>query len=164
MPELKREGDIELAQDLDYERRAYTTRKVATVFFVLLILAGLLGLLGRSGPLSDASASDGSRLEVSYERFLRMDSATEVEVAIGAGSGPTEIAVDSDYLEGFNVSGINVEPKSTMVEGDRVVYVFDQTAPSQVTFVLEPEELGFQSATVYGPAGAELSFDQWVWP
>ncbi len=164
MPELIREGDIELAQHLEHERRAFAARKLATVLFVLLIVAALLGLLGRSGPLSDASARDGSRLEVGYERFLRMDSATELEVSIGAGSGPTELAFSSNYLEGFNVSGFSVEPASASVEADRVVYVFDQSAPSQVTFVLEPEEIGFQSATLYGPGGAELSFDQWVWP
>ncbi|HEX5983944.1 MAG TPA: hypothetical protein VFY69_07040 [Solirubrobacterales bacterium] len=164
MPELIREGEIEVAQDLDHERRAYTARKVATVLFVLLIVAGLLGLLGRSGPLSDASARDGSQLEVGYERFLRIDSPTELEVSLGAGSGPTELALASDYLEGFNVSGFTVEPESSSVEGDRVVYVFDQSAPSQITVVLEPEEIGFQSATLYGPGGAELSFDQWVWP
>lgn len=164
MAEPGRGSEIELAEDLDFERRSVITRRIASVVFALLIAAALLGLLGRSGPLSDAGARDGAQLEVGYERFLRLASPTELEVSLGAGSGPTELAFASDYLEGFNVSGFSIEPESATAEGDRIVYVFDQEAPSRITFFLEPEEIGFQSASLEGPNGSEVSFDQWVWP
>lgn len=163
MTELTRVGDIDVPQDLRYERRAYRVRQVFTPVFGAVLLAGVLGLLGRGGALSDTRASaDG--VSVGYERFLRARTPTDLEVRITRGAGMTDVALSQSLLDGFRVEGYSVEPESTKVLPDRVVYTFDQRAPSEVTFTLEPERSGLHEGTVFGPGGASVRVRQWTWP
>jgi hypothetical protein len=163
MTRLERVGDIDVPQDVPYERKAYRVRQVVAVVFAAVLVAALLGLLGRSGPLSDATAR-GDGLAVGYERFLRVKSPTQLDVQIGAGGGPTRIAISRALLDELQVDGSSAQPQQTSLRPDRVVYTFDQQPPSQVTFVVEPQRAGRLRGTVYGPGGATVSFSQWVWP
>ena len=162
-PILTRVDDIDVPQDLAHEKRAYRVRLVFAVVFGLLIVAGLLGLLGGSGALSETSAST-SGVSVEYERFLRFKTPTDITVKVDGGAHKTNIALSHDFLENFRVQGYSVEPESTAVTSDRVVYTFDQQPPSQITLVVEPQQIGRQSGTVYGPGRSAVDVDQWVWP
>ncbi len=164
MTELTRVGDLDVPQDLRYERRAYRVRQVAALFFALVLAAGLLGLLGRSGPLSDTTAAAGGDLAVAYQRFLRLQSPTELDIRIGAGQDETNIAISQDLLQSFRVESFSAEPQDTTVLADRVVYTFDQQPPSRVTVVLDPRRIGRQRGTIYGPGDAAVRISQWVWP
>lgn len=163
MTDSVRVGDIDLPQDLRYERRAYRVRQAASIGFGLLLVGGLLGLFGRSGVLSETTASDGA-LTVGYERFLRAKTPTELEVRLGAGPESADVAISQGLLEDFRVEGYSVEPESTTALPDRVVYTFAQRPPSRVSFSLEPERAGRHRGTVYGPGGAAVEITQWVWP
>ena len=59
-------GDLEVGQDLDFQRREWAVQRVGWGAMALVILAALLGLFGSSGPLSRAAtnaADDLVRLE-----------------------------------------------------------------------------------------------------
>ena len=163
MTEIVRVGDIDVPQDLPYERRSYHVRLVFAVIFALVLVAGLLGLLGRSGPLSETTRSAGD-VTVEYERFLRLKTPTPLRIALGGGEGQTNIAVSRGLLEDFRIQSSSVEPEDTTVLPDRVVYTFDQQPPTAVTFVLEPQEIGRHRGTIYGPANTPVDISQWVWP
>ena len=69
MSEHHRVGDLEISQDLTFQRRSWIVQRVGWVMLALLILAALGGLFG-PGPLSRARAGphDGP-LWVEYQRF-----------------------------------------------------------------------------------------------
>jgi hypothetical protein len=162
-PKLTQLGDIVVPQDLEYEQRAYRVRLVFAVVFGLVLVAALLGLLGRSGPLSSTTKSAGD-VGVDYERFVRLQTPTELTVHVRGGAHKTNVALSRSFLESFQVDSFSVDPESTAVTPDRVVYTFDQQAPSAVTVVLEPQRVGRQTGTIYGPGQNAVRISQWVWP
>ena len=163
MTRLVRVGDIDVPQDLAHERRAYRARRLTAVVFGLVLAAALLGLLGRSGPLSDTSASAGG-LQVGYERFLRLDTPTELQIAIGVGQGETDIAISRALLDDLEIQSYSIEPQTTTALPDRVVFTFEQQPPSTVTLAVEPQRIGRLRGAVYGPGDARVSLSHWVWP
>ncbi len=77
MTDVRRVGDLEVPEDLRFQRRQWLLHRAAWVLLVgLLVLAGL-GLFS-SGPISYISrASKDSRLARDYERYLRFGKPTE---------------------------------------------------------------------------------------
>jgi hypothetical protein len=50
--QLPRIGDLEIRQDLSFERRDWMMQRLGWAVIGLLILAGLTGLTGSSGPMT----------------------------------------------------------------------------------------------------------------
>lgn len=162
MAEISRVGDLEIAQDLGYERRALRLRNVFAVVWGLIVVAALLGLFG-TGPLSDARTSDGP-LRAEYERFTRFGTTSELSVAPGGGEGSTNIAVSRAYLHDMVIDDIQPQPEGASVLSDRIVYTFDVQPPAEVKFFSTFREIGPQKATIWGPDGRRLSYTQFVYP
>ncbi len=57
MAVVKRQGDLEINEDLEFQYRAWKRQKTAWRIMVLVLLSALMGLLG-DGPLSDAKAGE----------------------------------------------------------------------------------------------------------
>lgn len=55
--EARRIGDLEISQDLEFQKRSWTIQRVGWVVIALLILAGLLGVFGK-GIAADATAGE----------------------------------------------------------------------------------------------------------
>ncbi len=88
----KREADLEMRQDLEFQRRMWVVQRVGWVMMALAALAALLGLFGGAGASSGATA--GSReapLSIEeYERFLRVGKPAALRVHVGAPPGTGE--------------------------------------------------------------------------
>ena len=67
---IVRSGDLEIAQDMTFQRRSWAVQRVGWGVVAVTIGAALLGLLG-SGPLSRSTAVAPGAFAVEYERFVR---------------------------------------------------------------------------------------------
>lgn len=172
MSEMKRVGDLEVAEDMKAQRRNWRFQAVGSVFMVLLALAGLLGLLGGTGPLSRATAGNGGGpLSVTeYERFLRFGKPSTLEVRLeeaATGGAETRVWLDRDYVRGVEFQEIDPEPVSVETTPGRVYYELDAGSggPVTATFELEPDEIGpLQGRMGLDDGGAPVSFGQFVYP
>jgi hypothetical protein len=83
MAEVQRAGDLELNQDLRFQRRMWAVQRIGWAVMALVVLAGLLGLFG-PGPLSSATAGkeEGPLLVEGYERFVRFRIPTTLQVRL----------------------------------------------------------------------------------
>jgi hypothetical protein len=168
MANVQRVGDLEVEEDLDFQRREWTAERVAWVVMGLLLLAALLGVFGR-GPLSNATAEEGS-LRVGYARFERKGAPTEVRVEIAAGTahqGQVHLWLDRDYAMGVEIRQIAPEPEQAQTGGDRVLYVFQVNDPSQPVDVivrLEHDDWGVKTGRIGLVNGPELELRQIVYP
>ncbi|MFP5362307.1 MAG: hypothetical protein ACLGI5_06225 [Thermoleophilia bacterium] len=162
MAETGRVGDLEIAQDLGYERRALRLRNAFAVVWGLILVAALLGVFG-TGPLSSARTSDGP-LQVEYERFTRFGTTTELSIAPGGGEGTTNVAISRPYLHDLVINDIQPQPAGATVLPDRIVYSFDMQPPAEIKFFSTFREIGRQTATIWGPDGRRLSYAQFVYP
>ena len=168
---IQRVHDLEIDQDLVFERRSHRVEQVGLGLMVALVLAAALGLLG-SGPLSAATAR-GDALAVEFHRFSRYQSSETLRVRLdGRATSAPEVRVwiDRAYLDGARLE--SVLPAPVRVEGaaDRLVFVFavaDRERPVTIDIVRQPERIGRSLGRVglEGPIAAEaVTFRQFVFP
>src|SRR5688500_9157378 len=125
MAEFQRIGDLEIDQDLDFNRRDTRFQRIGMGGMCVAALAAALVLTG-SGPLSKAVA-EGTRERVEYSRFCRQGVDTYLVVeqpAPGAGVQKTTITFEVSYLKKFEVRKITPEPESVVAEDRKLRYEF----------------------------------------
>ena len=165
--QLRRVGDLEIEQHLDLQERLWRFQRIGWGIMALLVLAALSGLTG-SGPLSRAWAgSPGDLLRVRYDRFLRAESLSALEVHLGPSGRETRIWFSRDYLEAVPFERAVPEPERVEMGPDRVTYVFRQAAAGgtgRITFYGPVTTVGRVEGRVGLPGGPEVRFGQFVYP
>ncbi len=166
---MERIGDIELSQDLDYQRRSWIAQRVGWIFFGLLMVAAFAGFLG-AGPFSAATAGEGTPLQVQYGRFVRHRAPVEMKIAVQPGAVQGEearISVNREYLEQVEIQNVVPEPDSVETAGDRLTYVFKVANAGEVnklTFNFMPITIGQHEVRVGLEGGPEHTFKQMIYP
>ena len=170
MPNIPRVGDLEIKQDLDYQRREWICQRVGWVVMALVVFAALAGLLG-TGPLSKTSAtsSDGS-LRVEFNRFLHYHNPDMLKVYLAGGvarNGELRVWLDRSYLDAIEIEKTSPEPVRVEIGEDRHIYVFPVADPSQPTVVVFHFQAD-QRLTLSGRVGVAdkeaAEFSQFVYP
>ena len=168
--ELQRVDDLEIGQDLEFQRREWTIQRIGWAAMALIALAALLGLFG-SGPLSHATAGqEGDPLRLAYARLDRKRSPSDLRLEIAAGTaqeGQVRLWLDRAYLAGLELQQILPEPDQAQASGDRMVYVFQVGDPNQATeviFQVEHNTFGLKTGRVGLVDGPGLEFRQLVYP
>lgn len=171
MAEYPRVGDLEVDQDLDYEKRAYNVRRVAWWLMALIVLAALAGLFG-SGPLSHARAGEaGDPLSLEYGRFARLTAPATLEIHLSpqaAAAGEARIWIDRRYLQDMQIEDMVPEPERVEAGADRLVFVFPLAtgSPGATSFELhlQAQRVGSLHGRVGLEGGPSLDFHQFVYP
>jgi hypothetical protein len=165
-----RVGDLEIDQDLDFQRRSWSVQRAGWLAIAAAILAGLLGLFG-TGPLSRTFAVDPqSPLWLEYERFGRQMSAATLRLHLGpgaSGGGRARVWLDEAYLDAVQIQRITPRPEREETGPGRTYFVFATTAsdrPTVVTFHLQPARFGALTGQVGLDDGPPLRFHQWIYP
>jgi len=163
-------GDLEIHQDLPFERRNWRAQRIGWAVIGLFVLAGLAGLFGR-GPLASATrTSQRGALRVDYERFTRHGSPAELRVTVAPQAleaATVRILVSLSYLQGLQVEGVEPPPESVLISGDYLVYSFDVEAgqPARILFRVIPDQYFLRTAEVGLTHGRErVGFRQFVFP
>jgi hypothetical protein len=165
---MPRVGSLEIDQDLELELRQWSVQRVGWAVFLLILIAGLAGLLG-GGPLGHAEAS-ADPLTVGYERFARTRAATELEVHISPGAAPNgevEIWLDRGYLDKVDIEVVLPQPSGMAAAADRIIFRFivnDPAEPGEIIFDVQPSEPGRIEARLGLVDGPEVRFDQFIYP
>lgn len=170
MTKIQRVGELEIAQDLDYQRRSWVVQRVGWVVMALATLAALLGLFG-GGPLSRATVGEQNEpLSVEYDRFGRLQSQTTLRVNLGPDAGrerKVSVWLNREYLEGFQIQQVTPQPERVEAGSERLTYVFQlskSNQPTAVTFYLQPEHIGSVPGQVGLVEGQTLNFTQFIYP
>ena len=167
---MQRIGDLELSQDLDFQRRSWRVQRIGQGLMLLVVLAALLGLLG-GGPLSRATAGAANApLQVDYGRFVRHGGPTQMDIRLQPGAahgGSARVWLDRAYVDGIEIERIEPEPTCVEAGHDRISYVFTMNPPDQpatVTFSIMPDQMGLRTVRVGLDGGNTLTFRQMVYP
>jgi hypothetical protein len=168
MDEFARVGDLQVAQDPDFQRREWWAQRVGRVVMAVVVAGGVAGLFG-TGPLSQATATEPGGLRVDYERFERVQAPTALRIHVhprAVSGGRAEIWIDRDYLLESEVVSVDPPPAAVAVTADRVVYAFDvpePTRPAVVVVRLRLQRAGLRTRRVGAATGA-VSFRQLAYP
>src|SRR5918992_325114 len=166
MPGLRRIGDLELEEDIEFQRRDWAVRHIAWAVLALVFLAALLGIFG-NGILSKATlGDDGMLLQVEYQRFGRYKAPMDLKIRLGPEAiqeGKVRLWLERNYLNTIQVETIVPQPDSVESDANRLIYVFDVPSsnfPVEVTFLVQSENIGYQTGRVGIEGGPSLNFSQ----
>lgn len=167
---VKRVGDIEVDQDLAFQRREWRFERAGWVLIGLVVVLAALGLFG-SGPLSSATAgSDDAGLTVAYQRFVRHTGEGEVTIRIDARharDGQVEVQIDGTYLAGLQVRSVHPEPVEVRAGPDGLTYLFalgEDATELEVSLDFRPQEIGRIHGEVTLADGTAVAFSQFSYP
>jgi hypothetical protein len=162
-------NDLEITQDLAYQKGFWKVQRVGWAVIACIMLAGLLGLFGGHGPLSDAAIGSPDRWQLDFPRFVRYESPVNLTMRFHPSSGgrsPT-LWLDGAYLAAFRIDRVIPEPERVVMSAAGATYVFvagDAARPTAVTIHATPQRIGLVAGRV-GPAEPQaLPFRQFIYP
>jgi len=167
---MQKIGDLEINQDLGFERRSWKVERVAWIIAALILVAALLGFLG-PGPLGKATAASPDKsLSLDYFRVEHYGAPVELHFHIDgalAKDGALQVWLDRDFVEALEIEHIDPKPESVQINGERFVYVFrTASAPEtiRIFFHVEPNKFGKTPARAGVVNGPEIRFSQFYMP
>jgi hypothetical protein len=139
---------LELDQDMPFQERAWRAERIAWIVLTLIVVAALIGLFG-TGPLSSTTAGNAeSGLTASYERFVRHDGQSSLELQVSpdqASEGQVEVWLSAGYLEDIELQQLSPQPDEVRTDGERDIFVFlvdDPASPISITLLFRPDTMG----------------------
>jgi hypothetical protein len=169
MTQLQRVDDLEIEQDLAFQKRIWCVQRIGWVLIALILAAALLGLFG-SGPLSRAEVStpDGA-VQLSYSRFARALAPMRMRLTVQPGLATedlVEFSLNRQYLHDIKIEQINPEPDMALAAAEGIRYRFQTTAntPLVAEFYLEAQQFGLVRGQLTVTGQAPLSFWHFVYP
>ena len=168
---IRRVGDLDIAEDTDFQRRIWMVERIGWLVMLLIIAAAALGLCGSAGPLGKATAGDrDGPLFVSYARFARHGAGTVLHVQVApeaARQGEVRLWVEEGLFEVMELTQVAPEAKEVVLEPGRLVFVFpvaDTAGPLTISFDLEPTHYWRHTARLGLPDGPSVRVRQFVYP
>ena len=138
-----------LVDTTDFQKRFWAVQRVSWIIFTLLLVACLLGLLGRGGAFSRQTLvlPEGS---VDFPAISRWNAPEHMILNFGPSSEDRVFTVDAEFLQTFSIEGIDPPQKTTFARDGRIGYVFpaDPAGPAQIVFRLQTELAGPRRATI----------------
>ena len=170
MSEISRTGDLDIGQDLQFSRRAWTVQRMSWIVALLVLIAAGVGLFGH-GPISQAQeSSESGDLRVEYERFARHQGRTKLDIVIDPAdkqAAEVRVWVSREYFDAAKTQTIIPEPDTFESASDRVTMVFRRmpgSGPMRVTVELEIEQMGPVNAEIGLVGGSQVSLSQFLYP
>jgi hypothetical protein len=166
MVDVQRINDLELPEDMEFQRREWRTQRVAWCVMIVIVGLAVAGVFG-GGPLARATAGerDGT-LWAEYERFARLNTTSDLRVHLTPSGDSTQLWIGRAYQDRMRLEMIVPEPVSSRVTPDRIIHTFDTQPGEPVTITLQMKTAS--PGTVQGRlgvvGGAELVLSNFVYP
>lgn len=157
---------LQIGEHTRQQEREWAIQRVSWVFLYALLIAILLGGLGR-GPLSHARLQDAdSGFGMEYERFMRHRSPDMLLVTARPASGTLRLRMANRYLQEVRLESIVPEPQESVSEPGATVFVFSTAAagPVQIEFHIRPQKIGTIEGWIAQDGRPWQDFRQFVWP
>lgn len=161
-------GGIEVQSDDTFRRREFAAESVGWLLLALVLVAAMLGLLGR-GPVSSARAeSPSGRVTVDYERIAHREADDTLVVEVERRAGDTEplrVHLSGEWLADLDLRGVSPEPseQTGTPDGLELVIPTSGTGRIRVVLSLRTRALGLTHGSLRA-GGEDVGFTQLVLP
>jgi hypothetical protein len=161
-------NDLAVGEDLDFQRRWWRFENVIWTFFLLLLIADVLGLFGR-GWLAKATASTPDHaLTLDYERIERASTPSIMTLHFGPAAihdGHITLFISDSIVKPLGAQRISPQPAVSAVGNGGVTYTFAATqAPAVIQIALEPSFPGLHPFTIALPNESPIHANVFVVP
>lgn len=142
----KVDNAIAVGEDLGFQERWWTFERIAWSFFLLVLLADVLGLLGGGWLAKAKQQVPGSGMLMKYDRIERALTPSQVTLQFGpdaAQDGAVTLFVRGNLIKDLGADRVIPQPGKSAVGNDGVTYTFPTTDDqSEVSFELQPTAPG----------------------
>jgi hypothetical protein len=164
----KLNDEIAVGEDLEFQRKWWKVERGIWIFFLLLIIADVLGIFGR-GWLAKAhkSAYDQS-LDITYERVERFNTPSDLRIQLSPAvvqEGKAQLWVSEDLVKALGNQRVVPEPETSAVGQNGILYTFPVTGPKMsVEFTLTPSSVGRNKISFQAPGFEKVDLGIFVMP
>jgi hypothetical protein len=166
MANVHRVQDLDLSDDMAFQRWEWRVQRVAWVLMVCGVLMAVAGVFG-GGPLAYASTGErGSEVWAEYSRFARLNATADLRIHVTPKGDRADLWISRDYHDRVRLEQIVPEPQAATVSADRIIYSF-KTQPGAavtVTFHLKTESAGRLHGHAGVVGGAGIAWSSFVYP
>lgn len=161
-------NELAVGEDLDFQRKWWKVERGIWIFFLLLIIADLLGAFGR-GWLAKAhtAATDGS-MDISYERIERFNTPSILRVKLAPSiirDGKAQLWVSDSLVKGLGNQRVVPQPETSAVGQNGLLYTFPATGPAmEIEFALTPSFVGRNQISFQSPGFQKVDLNIFVMP
>jgi hypothetical protein len=161
-------GDVAVGEDLEFQRAWWRFERGIWIFFLLLLIADLLGLFGR-GWLAKAKAVDQSQtLSLDYERIERANTPSIMTLHFGRAAiqnGKVKVFVSEEIIKPLGAQRISPQPESSTIGDGGITYTFAATQPpATAEIALSPSFPGAHHFRIQVAGGQPIDGDVVVVP
>ena len=161
-------NELAVGEDLEFQRKWWKVERGIWIFFLLLIIADLLGAFGR-GWLAKAHriAADKS-LDVTYERVERFNTPSILRVSLSptiAQNGKAQLWVSESLVKELGNQRVVPQPEQSIVGQNGILYTFPVSGPQMtLEFALTPPSVGSNKISFQAPGHERVDLGIWVMP
>jgi hypothetical protein len=136
------DNQLAVGEDLEFQRRWWRFETVVWSFFLLLLIADVLGLFGRGWLAKARRATPDHALTLDYERIERASTPSIMTLTFGPEAihdGHIELYVSDSIVKPLGAQRVSPQPLRSAVGSGGITYTFAATqAPAVVQIALEP--------------------------
>ncbi|KNC91855.1 hypothetical protein [Trabulsiella odontotermitis] len=146
----------------------YNINRYGVLFLLAIIFAALAGLFS-SGLFSSASEQNSTTTtNVNYDRFERLMSESEINIAIqNVRAERYIVSIGDSLLENYQMGDIRPEPDSMYSKSGTLYLIYnaaDIKPPLSLWVSVTPKKPGKFTNTIKVNSEPEITFSQFVWP
>jgi len=167
----KRRSEIDISEDMAFQRRTWQVERAAWILLGVILIAALLGFFGGGGLVaSTETATEDGNLSMQYDRFARLAAPTRLRVVVtppDESADTLRIWLAREYVEALEVTSVVPEPSRVEAASDRYIFEFPLSPGSEtatVLFRVEPLRAWHVPGRLGIDGGADLRFDQFIYP
>jgi hypothetical protein len=152
---------IAVGEDLAFQEHWWTFEKIVWSFFLVILLADVLGVFG-AGWLARAQIVDaGLGMHVRYDRVARTGTPNTLAIQFGddaAVGGKVRLIVSDSVVKSLGAQRVIPQPETSAVRAGAMVYTFPASGtPGEVDFELQPATPGVYNFTLQVPGHPSVS-------
>jgi hypothetical protein len=140
----KYEG-LQLDEDIDQQHKVWVIERVAWVIMAGIIIAGIAGFLGHGPYSSRTETPPDAAYTIEYQRFEHHQSSSEFTIKVmeeGLDGDMVSMRLGNDFLRKAEITGIEPEPDSVVLDADFIQFNFRASAAGGITFHYMPNGFG----------------------
>ena len=157
----KLDNAIAIGEDLAFQERWWKFERVVWLFFVLILVADVLGVFGRGWFAKAKLNVSESGIAVDYERVARAStpSIMRIHVLPGAVQNDTfQLYVSETLVKELGTQRVVPQPERSVIGDGGITYTFPASnADSEIQFALEPSFPGVHTFTLQVPGKQPVS-------
>jgi hypothetical protein len=146
MAKQVKSSSLEVHEDRPWQETLWTAQRVGWAVMALIVLAALVGLTGKGGPIASASAETAGAT-ILYPRITRWKSDDQLTVRLPpSASGKVDVELSKAFGELFAIRSVEPEPSEVQAtaNGHRYTFEVEGGGDKLVVFGLHAENPAIQ--------------------